>query len=134
MKNLIISKDLDASLSNRFIDFVKRYWDVFRERGVKIPVQGYEMVIDTGNHKPIAVKKAHYGFRESPIMQKALDLLIEMWFIVQDNMSPWGFNIKLALKPHQENVTDINEYIWRFCINYIFLNKITRPVEYPIPW
>jgi hypothetical protein len=39
----------------------------------------------------------------------------------------------LAPKPHQESVTDINDYVWRFCVNYIMLNMITRPAEYPIP-
>jgi hypothetical protein len=51
---------------------VKEFWDVFREDGVKIPVRGYEMMIDTGNNKPIAVRKPRYGLHEAPIMQKIL--------------------------------------------------------------
>jgi hypothetical protein len=40
----------------RITEFVKEFWDVFYEDGVKSPIIGYELVIDTGNHRPIAVK------------------------------------------------------------------------------
>jgi hypothetical protein len=98
---------------------------------VKIPIRGYEMVIDTGNHKAIAVR--NYGLHEIPIMQKTIDKLLEMMFIRRDMTSTWASQITLAPKPHQEAVMDINEYIWRFCINYIQVNIVTRPAEYPVP-
>jgi hypothetical protein len=66
-------------------------------------------------------------------MQKTIDTLLQLGHIAPDRTSPWGFRITLAPKPHQEDVTDIEAYVWRFCINYILLNKITRPAEYPIP-
>ena len=91
------------------------------------------MVVDTGNHKPICVPQPRYGLFESPIMQKTIDNLLALNFITPDTSSPWGFKITLAPKPHQEDITDINDFIWRFCINYIQLNRITRPSEYPIP-
>lgn len=132
-KNLILDKHICKDHENRIRDFVIRFWDVFREEGVKIPIQGYEMVVDTGDHKPIKVPLPRYGLFESPIMQKTIDWLLELKHIRLDNTSPWGFRITLAPKPHQEKCTDIEEYIWRFCINYIQLNRITRPSEYPIP-
>jgi hypothetical protein len=58
--------------------------DVFNEAGVRIPIQGYEMVIDTGRkHKPINVRKPHYGMHESPIMQKTIDKLLKLGFIAK---------------------------------------------------
>jgi hypothetical protein len=66
-------------------------------------------------------------------MEKTIDWLLELGHIQRDVLSPWGSRITLAPKPHQEHVEDIKDYIWRFCINYILLNKITRPAEYPIP-
>ena len=131
--NLVLDASLSIDTRNRIISFIKEFWDVFNEAGVKIPIQGYEMVIDTGNHKTIAVRKPHYGMHEAPIMQKTIDKLVEMGFIILDSSSPWGFRITLAPKPHQESVVDIEQYIWRFCTNYIRLNMITRPSEYPIP-
>ncbi len=91
------------------------------------------MVIDTGDSRSIAVCKPHYGLHESPIMQKTIDKLLDLGFIKHDTTSHWGFRITLAPKPHQESVTNIDECIWRFCINYIRLNMMTKPAEYPIP-
>jgi hypothetical protein len=131
--NLVLDPSLSTDTRNRIISFVKEFWDVFNEAGVKIPIQGYEMITETGNHKPIAVRKPHYGMHEAPIMQKTINKLLDLGFIAKDSTSPWGFRITLAPKPHQEAVVDIDEYIWRFCTNYICLNMVTRPAEYPIP-
>jgi hypothetical protein len=43
------------------------------------------------------------------------------------------FKALLALKPHQEHVRHIDDFVWHFCVNYIPLNQITCPVAYPIP-
>jgi hypothetical protein len=133
MRNLKLDDSLSQNTQNRIRTYVKEFWDVFRMEGVKIPIRGYEMVIDTGDHQPIAVAKPHYGMHEAPIMQNTIEQLLDMGFIVKDSISPWGFRITLAPKPHQENVTGIENYVWRFCTNYIRLNMITRPAEYPIP-
>ena len=34
---------------------------------------------------------------------------------------------------HQENVTDIEDFVWRFCVNYIALNAVTKIIAMPIP-
>ena len=133
MSLLKMDSHLSRDLKNRIIDFVKTYWDIFHPDGVKIPIQGYEMEINTGTHKPISISKVRYGMHEAPLMQKTIDKLLELNHIVPDNTSPWGFKITLAPKPHQEDVTDIDEFEWRFCVNYILLNMITRPVQFPIP-
>ena len=46
---------------------------------------------------------------------------------------PWGSLIVLAPKPHQENVTEIADFIWRMCVSYRALNRITKPFQFPIP-
>jgi hypothetical protein len=132
-RNIVFDKCTSAPLKLRITEFVKEFWDVFHEDGVRSPVHGYELVIDTGNHQPIAVKKPHYGLHEIPIMEKTIDWLLSLGHIKPDVLSPWGFRITLAPKPHQEHVEDIKDYVWRFCVNYILLNKITRPAQYPIP-
>jgi hypothetical protein len=66
-------------------------------------------------------------------MEKTIDWLLNLGHIQRDVLSPWGSRITLAPKPHQEHVDHIKDYIWRFCVNYILLNKITRPAQYPIP-
>jgi hypothetical protein len=131
--NLRLPTHLTQDIINEITSFVKEFWDVFRDDGVKIPVRGYEMVIDTGKHKPVACRQPHYGLHETPIMQKTLIKLLLMGFIKPDKYSPWGARITLAPKPHQEGCTEMEKFVWRFCINYIHLNMITRPAEYPIP-
>ena len=39
----------------------------------------------------------------------------------------------LAAKPHQEYIDDINKFIWKMCVSYRGLNKVTKSYEYPIP-
>ena len=73
------------------------------------------------------------GTGASPIMQKTIDVLLKSGLIIEDSESSWNSNIVLAPKPHQEHVTGINDYIWRFCISYAALNLVTRVINYPIP-
>ena len=90
------------------------------------------MVIDTGDNQLIATKPG-YGLHESKYMTDHCKQLLKDELIKPCTESPWSFPITLATKLHQEHVTDWDEYIWRFCINYICLNLITKPAEYPIP-
>jgi hypothetical protein len=111
-------------------DFEKEFWDVFC-KGVKSPVHGYNLVMDTGDHQPIAVKKPHYGLHKITIMEKMIDWLLNLH---QKRRSlTLGILNTLTTKPHQEHVEDIKDYIWQFCVNYILLYKITRPAQYLIP-
>ena len=64
IKNLNL-KGCPTALQSRVTEFVKSYWDIFREAGVQIPVRGYEMVIDTGTHAPVKVPLPRYGLHEA---------------------------------------------------------------------
>ena len=63
-------------------------------------------------------------------MDKHIFLLIQKLWIIQDRSSPWAAKISLAPKPHQEHIFSIEDYEWRFCINYYALNFVTRPVKF----
>ena len=39
----------------------------------------------------------------------------------------------LAPKPHQEHISNIDNFIWRMCVSCRALKKVTKPFEYPIP-
>ena len=65
-------------------------------------------------------------------MQEQLDTLLHNDWI-EPATGPWGSMIVLAPKPHQEEVTNIKDFVWRMCISYRKLNAITLPFEYPIP-
>jgi hypothetical protein len=53
--------------------------------------------------------------------------------ISQIHNGQWHFKALLAAKPHQKHVSNIDNFVWRFCVNYIPLNQITRQTAYPIP-
>ena len=64
-------------------------------------------------------------------MKQIISLLKNDW--IEECAGPWGSMIVLAVKPHQENITDITKFIWRMCVSYRKLNSVTKPFEYPIP-
>jgi hypothetical protein len=134
----ILEKDLDLShLSPEnaasLTALIKKYWTVFDEHGTFTPVRNYQCIIDTGNTSPIAIKKINYGTRETPIMRKSIAALKKVGHIKQIHDGQWLFKATLTPKPHQETVTDIGDFVWRFCVNYIRLNQVTKLILYPIP-
>ena len=58
---------------------------------------------------------------------------MELGHVKQVHDGAWLSKPLLAPKPHQENVTDIDDFVWRFCVNYIPLNSITKIIAMPIP-
>ena len=45
---------------------------------------------------------------------------------------PWGSMIVLAQKPHQEDIKNIEDFIWRMCVSYLHLNGVTKIFQFPI--
>ena len=66
-------------------------------------------------------------------MRQAVAGLEKVGHIRQIHDGRWLFKAVLAPKPHQEHVKHINEFVWRFCVNYVPLNAVTRIIAYPIP-
>ena len=112
---------------------IKKYWSVFSDKGLNVPVKDYECVIDTGSARPIHVGKINYGPRETIKMREYISALAKLNHIVQIHEGRWLFKALLAPKPHQEGVYDIDDFVWRFCVNYIRLNSVTKVIAYPIP-
>jgi hypothetical protein len=93
---------------------------------------GYEFAIDTGDHTPYCCKKPSYGSNEGKIIMSHVRRLKDMGCIRECNTGGWCSPIVLAPKPHQEHISDIKDFVWRMCVSYRGLNKITNPFEYPI--
>ena len=124
---------LSVDRQNQITSLIKRKWGVFRPEGMSIPVLDYKCNIDTGTAPPVRSKAVNFGPRESEIMQPMLDKLESIKQIRQVFDGKWLSPALLAPKPHQENVFDIDDYIWRLCVNYIGLNRVTKIIAYPIP-
>lgn len=114
-------------------DLVEEFWCLFDHTGLLKPVKDYVCHIDTGRHPPVAAKNPTYGPLETPKIEAAIASLVELGMVTQIFDGAWLSKALLAPKPHQEHVTDIADFIWRFCVNYIALNAITKTVAYPIP-
>ncbi len=61
-----LQRDLDLShlephVHDKVYAIVQKYWSVFNDKGIFIPVKNYKCVIDTGDAQPIATKKIIYG-------------------------------------------------------------------------
>ena len=134
----VLKEDMNISHLSNFqqnilIAVIKKYWRVFSKEGVTTPVKDYVCEIDTGNAKPVRCRNPTFGPHETPVMEKAIAKLVELNLCNQIFDGEWLSNPLLAAKPHQENVTDIADFVWRFCVNYIALNAVTKIIAMPIP-
>ncbi len=82
-KNLDISHP-DPTYAEQLFAMIKWYWSICDERRTFTSVRGYQCVIDTGNAKPIAVKKIMYGPKEMVIMRKSIAALAKSWSYPSD--------------------------------------------------
>jgi hypothetical protein len=57
---------LKSHVCNKVYTIIQKYWSVFNDKGIFIPIKNYKCVIDTGDAQPIAVKKIIYGPKETP--------------------------------------------------------------------
>ena len=130
--NLNLGDGCTPELSNTIRSIIKDHWDAFDPAGVRRPALGVKFDIDTGDAQPVCVRQPHYGFHERKIMKDQLDALIHNG-MVEPNNGPWAAGLVLAPKPHQEDVTDITQFVWRMCVNYRHLNRVTKPYRFPIP-
>ena len=105
---------------------------MFCKEGVTTPVKDYECEIDTGDSKSIRCKNLRFGRLETSLIKKAIAKLVDLGHVIPIHDGQWLSKPLLAAKPHQENITDIENFVWRFCVNYIPLNSVTNIIAMPI--
>ena len=131
-KNMKIGNDFDDPTRNDIIQIIQKYWDCFWKEGASRKKIGYGFGIDTGDSKPVCCKKPAYVPHESKIIMDRFQQLFANRCSKLCKL-PWGSLIVISAKPHQEHVTEINDFIWRMCVSYWKLNGVTKRFPYPIP-
>jgi hypothetical protein len=66
-------------------------------------------------------------------MRRCIAALAKVGHIEQITDGQWLFKALLVPKSYQETVCNIEDFVWRFCVNYIPLNGVTQIIAYPIP-
>jgi hypothetical protein len=130
--NFVIGPNVDPAVRKRIVDIIETHWYCFYSAGVRHTILDFDFAIDTGGSSPVCCRKPHYGPHESKIIMDQIDVLLNNGWI-HPCKGPWGSSIVLAAKPHQEQVTNIADFVWRMCVSYRKLNQVTLPFEYPIP-
>jgi hypothetical protein len=67
-KHFRLGAAVDFETRGKIEMMVQKYWDVFHEAGVRLPVLGFEFAIDTGGSQPVCCRKPNYGPHESAII------------------------------------------------------------------
>ena len=131
-KTLAIGTTASPASARLARQIVKNIWDVFAPEGICKTILGYEFKVDTGSSASVCCRPPSYGPNESKVITKQLIVLINNKWVREIKGGSYGAPIVLAPKPHQEEVEDIADFIWRMCVSYRALNKVTKLFLYPI--
>jgi hypothetical protein len=83
----------------------------------------YEHAIDTGDHRPIAVRPRRVPMAMKKTVDKEIEDMLEAK-VISPSDSPWASPIVLVKK---------KDGTIRFCVDYREVNLITRKDKYPLP-
>jgi hypothetical protein len=72
---------LNPDLQEKVYSLIREFRSVFNSKGIFVPVKYYECIIDTGNARPIAVKKIMYGKRKTVVMRRSIAALAKVGHI-----------------------------------------------------
>ncbi|KAE9005301.1 hypothetical protein PF011_g12098 [Phytophthora fragariae] len=117
------TKDPDSQ--QLVLKLLRAYRKVLEDAGDCPPVTALDVEhhIDTGNAKPIMLKRRRHAQFEDAIMEDNVSRMLQAGVIEEGN-GAWGFPVVLVRKKDGEV---------RFCVDYRALNKITKRDVYPLP-
>ena len=108
--------------------FLRTYWNCFVAESIKSVMLEYEFGVATDDATSVCCKKPYYGPHESTVISMHTKVLCDNDWIEQFE-GGWGSPIVLASKPHQETIVNIENFVWRICVSYRRLNRVTYPFE-----
>ena len=84
---------------------------MYAPEGMKRHILGYEFKIDTGISKGVCCRSPCYDYYKGEIIMKHVKALLDNTWIRECIIGPYGVSIVLAPKPHQEEVTNIYNFV-----------------------
>lgn len=93
------------------------------------PIQGFLFHVDTGDAKPICCKAPRYNYFEQEVI-KVLTGKLAHNGMVQQKLWAMGIAHRSGLQGGQENIPWW-DFIWRLCVSFCAVNRITRPFKFP---
>lgn len=106
------------------LETLHRNEDVFAKNDLDLGrTDTVKMKIDTGDHPPIRLRPYRTPMMNKPIVDKAIDDMLATG-VIERSRSPWSFPIVIANKRDGSK---------RFCVDFRALNKITKPLSWPLP-
>ena len=97
--------------------FAKRVKDLGHTKSVKMCIR------TDPKQQPIRVRPYHTPLNKRKIIDQAIDEMLEAK-VIERSQSPWSFPLVMVKKKDGSN---------RMCVDFRTLNKIVRPVSYPLP-
>lgn len=91
---------------------ILKYWAIFDNTSLFLPVKDYECVIDMDFAALISL--LNFGPCQLPIMYKTIDALEKLGHMSQIHDRHWLFKALHTPKPHKKHVTSIDDFIWWF--------------------
>ena len=124
LKKLCIGDAVSPIMKEVTIGIVHAYWDAFAPEGISRYILGYMFTIDAGTSPSTCCKPPNYRPNEWEIIMKHIKAVLTNKWLRECSGGAYGAPIVLAPKPHQEDVENISDFIWRMCVSYRALNKI----------
>ena len=121
-----LGANLDPKTRLECREFLSKWADTFAKNPLAPPT------IDTGVRMDIVLSKDAVPVKDmparmSPEQQKLASEQIKLMLehgIIEEATSPWGARVVLTKKKDGK---------WRFCVDYRYLNSVTRKDAYPLP-
>ena len=120
-----IAEDFPDKVKEECKQFIKGWAKVFAENPMAPPaVTDVEMQIPIDNNAiPIKDTPTRMSPEQYKIVEEHVSLMLTH-NIIEETTSPWGARVVLAKKKDGK---------WRFCVDYRYLNSISKKDAYPLP-
>lgn len=103
---------------------IRRNKDLFAKKDSDLGLTNtVKMSIDTGDHDPIKNRPYRVPLNKRQIIDKAVKEMLDAK-IIDRSQSPWSFPLVVVKKKDGSD---------RMCVDFRTLNKIVKPVSFPLP-